>query len=222
MRANAESPQPGCAIPSTADIPAIFKSDLLDILRSDVVEAAKRLLGATLVSGDLRAEIVETEAYRAEDDPASHAYRGPTRRNQIMFEEPGHAYVYFNYGCHWMLNVTAHEPGRAAGVLVRAARPISGLETMRERRQKSAKPIKDRNLLSGPGKLAQGFAIDGKLNGISLLDPKSVLRIEPAEDVRPFVAGPRVGIAVGKAEHLPWRFIDRENIEWASFPRPPL
>ena len=160
----------------------------------------------------MRARIVEAESYRAEDDPASHAYRGETPRNRIMYGEVGIAYVYFNYGVHWMLNVIAHEPGRAAGILIRAAEPLQGLEAMRANRG----PVKDRELLSGPGKLAQAFGITGADNGLDLLDESSSLRLYPREgDVR-IVATPRIGIAEGKGHELPWRFIDADRLEWCS------
>src|SRR5256885_3634606 len=145
-------------------------------LEKDVVVAAHGVLGCYLVRGERLARIVEAEAYRAENDPGSHAFRGLTARNRVMFGRPGLAYVYFNYGCHWMLNVVCHEEGRAAAVLLRAAEPISGLETFRELRPKAKR---DADLLSGPGKLCAAFGVTGKDYGIDLLDPHSDLRIEP-------------------------------------------
>jgi len=196
--------------------------DLLDLLRRDVVEGAQRLLGSHLVLGALRAAIVETEAYRASDDPASHAYRGMTRRNQVMFEEPGHAYVYFNYGCHWMLNITAHDHGDAAGVLIRAAQPLEGLEEMVKLRGTRLRRVTDRGLLSGPGKLTQAFGISGSVNGLFLFDRQAPLHIEAQQDPRPFVARPRVGIAKGKGDEIEWRFVDSTKLEWASSPKPKI
>lgn len=194
-------------------------TELIEVLGDDVVRGAQSLLGATIVRGDLRAEIVETEAYRSEDDPASHAYRGMTPRNAVMFGKPGYAYVYFNYGVHWMFNVTAHGDGRAAGILIRAAQPLAGLDVMRERRR----GLPDRELLSGPGKLAAAFAITGSDTGHFLFDPKDdSFRIEPADEAAPFVAGPRVGIAIGKGHDTPWRFVNARKVEWASRPRPAL
>jgi DNA-3-methyladenine glycosylase len=193
--------------------------DFLRLLELDVVEAAKRLLGATLLADDLSSIIVETEAYRGEDDPACHAFRGVTNRTRIMFESPGFAYVYFSYGCHWMLNVTAHPIGRAAAILIRAAMPVSGLETMRARRGVGARPLSPRDLLSGPGKLAQAYAIDCAQNGQFMFDTSRVLRIEPSCEARTYFSGPRVGIAKGKGDELPWRFIDAEFAAWASRPK---
>src|SRR5690349_19807109 len=106
---------------------------LREILRSDVLLAAPALLGCDIVRGNLRARIVETEAYRY-DDPACHAF-GKTKMNNIaLWAAPGLAYVYFTYGNHWMLNVVAHVEGDAAAVLIRAAKPLSGQEEMYVRR----------------------------------------------------------------------------------------
>ncbi len=190
------------------------QEDLRETLRLNVLQAAESLLGSTLVRGARRARIVETEAYRAEDDPACHAYRRRTARNETMWGEPGRAYVYLNYGMHWMLNVAAHEPGRAAAVLVRAAEPLAGFEEFRE-----ARPgVTDIELLRGPGKLCRAFGIARSDDGLDLLDPSSELRIEAGESV-PIVAGPRIGIAVG--QDLPWRFADASRLPWVSKPVPP-
>ncbi len=191
--------------------------ELRSRLEADVVDGAIALLGADLVRGDLRARIVETEAYRAEDDPACHAFRGCTPRNQVMYGPAGVAYVYLNYGIHWMLNVVAHRPERAAAVLVRAAMPLSGIETMRERRPKARS---DQDLLSGPGKLAAAFEITGADSGTDLLDPKSEIHLEPGEPRKRVWTGPRIGIAQGKGHEIPWRFVDAERAAWASRPRP--
>ena len=184
------------------------------ILTEDVLLGAQTLLGATLEYGELRARIVETEAYRAEDDPGSHAYRGRTPRNGTMFGEAGHAYTYFNYGVHWMLNVSAHAEGKAAGVLIRAASPMTGLEAMRERRG----TVPDRQLLSGPGKLTQAFGINNRFEAIDLLDPKSELRIVAAEPTPNLLADRRIGLAEGKGDDLMWRFLDAEARLWWSRP----
>jgi DNA-3-methyladenine glycosylase len=194
---------------------------LLEVLREDVLSGAEALLGAELIRGGLRAKIVETEAYRAEDDPACHAYRSRTERNEVMFGEPGFAYVYFNYGVHWMLNVCAHESGRAAAVLIRAARPIEGLDEMRSRRANGRpRPVREPDLLSGPGKLTQAFGITGADNGLNLFDAASSLRLVPGTGSIRALTGVRIGIAAGKGHELPWRFIDAESKSWASRPLP--
>jgi DNA-3-methyladenine glycosylase len=192
---------------------------ILDLLEKDVVEASLRLVGAELVFGDLRSIIVETEAYRGEDDPACHAYRRLTERTRVLFDKPGYSYVYFAYGVHWMLNVSAHEAGRGAGILIRAAQPLAGLDLMRERRSRANG---DGDLLSGPGKLAQAYGITKKENGLFLFDPAATLRIEPSSEPRPLVATTRIGIAQGKGHELEWRFVDREKIQWASKPWPQI
>ncbi len=192
--------------------------ELLEVLNADVVEASRRLLGAQLVLGDLRSKIIETEAYRAEDDPACHGFNGITPRNKVMFEGAGYAYIYFSYGCHWMLNITAHEVGRGAAVLLRAAIPVAGQETMGERRGRSVRT--DRDLLSGPGKLCQAYGIDRRFNGTFLFDPAGELRLEAGTPVLSSLALPRVGIAQGKGHELLWRFVSAEDASWSSPPRP--
>lgn len=187
-----------------------------DLLNRDVVAAAPALLGAILVRGEMRARIVETEAYRAADDPACHAYRKTTMRNMVLFGPPGLAYVYLNYGMHWMLNISAHPDGDAAGILFRAAEPLAGLEEMRSNRP----GIADKELLTGPGKLCKAFGIDRDFNGIDLLDPTSELRLELAEPVKKILVGPRIGIAEGKGHDTPWRFMDADRTPWVSRPRP--
>ena len=186
--------------------------ELRSILDRDVLEGARSLLGWILVRGAMKARIVETEAYRAEDDPACHGYRGPTPRNQVLFERAGIAYVYFNYGVHWMLNVSAHEYGRGAGILIRAAEPLEGLEEMRFNRG----GVADRQLLSGPGKLAKAFGVTGEDNGIDLLDPGSTVRIVPGHQEVKIVETTRIGIAEGKGHELQWRYLDGDRLEWCS------
>lgn len=189
---------------------------LRSLLRQDVLLAAPALLGWDLVRGNLRARIVEVEAYR-QDDPACHAFGKSKMKNMALFAAPGLAYVYFNYGVHWMLNVVAHEEGDPAAVLIRAGRPLAGLEEMFERRPKA---VRAEDLLSGPGKLAAAFGFMGELNRVDLLDPGSELHLEPGQSPSRIVTGPRVGIAVGRAHDYPWRFMDADNLAWISRPRP--
>ena len=186
---------------------------MLEVLNRDVLEAAPVLLGAKLVKGEMVAQIVEVEAYRS-DDPACHAFQRRTPRTEIMYGPAGIAYVYFNYGVHWMLNIVCHPGEDAAAILIRAARPIAGLEEMRLNRPGAI----DRNLLSGPGKLAQAFGITGQDNGTDLMALESDgLRIIPAAvPVTNVLTGPRIGIAVGKWHEVPWRFVDGDAREWIS------
>ncbi|MBL8040548.1 MAG: DNA-3-methyladenine glycosylase [Chthonomonas sp.] len=190
---------------------------LRELLRTDLHQSAIALLGATLVRGELRSRIVEVEAYDGIGDPGCHAFRGKTKRNEPLFGPPGTAYVYFTYGNHWMLNIATFEEGRAGAVLFRAAIPESGLEQMRLNRPKAKT---DRDLLSGPGKIAAAYQLGGEYNGIDLLDPRSVVSIEPAPELRPYCCGMRIGLAKGKGDDLPWRYVDAEAGRWLSCPCP--
>lgn len=155
---------------------------------------ARELIGTTLLVDGVGGIIVETEAYRR-DDPASHSFPGPTKRNAVMFRGPGMAYVYFIYGVHWCLNFTCAD---ASAVLIRAIEPTSGLDLMAERRGQTSA----RALCSGPGKLAQALAVGPACNGLSLFDPPFELgRASKGIDV---AIGPRIGIT--KAADEPWRF----------------
>jgi DNA-3-methyladenine glycosylase len=188
---------------------------LRELLRTDLHASAIALLGATLVRGNLRCEIVEVEAYDGVGDPGCHAFRGQTKRNAPLFGPPGMAYVYFTYGNHWMLNITAFEHGHAGAILFRAAIPLAGLEEMRARRPKANS---DRDLLSGPGKLAAAFDIDGRHNNLDLLNPASEIRIVPATEERQHKQGTRIGLAKGKGDDLPWRYVAADADAWLSRP----
>lgn len=176
---------------------------------ADTADVARRLLGQRIVrylDGELLAgRIVETEAYGAQDDSTSHAYRGPGGRAQGMFGAVGHAYVYLIYGMHHCLNVTAHTTGQGGAVLIRAIEPELGIKRMRLLRKGVAPHL----LASGPGKLCAAFAIDRSFDGRDLLESPGDLLLAAGDPVPDDVvqAGPRVGV-VGKAEHiaLPWRF----------------
>jgi DNA-3-methyladenine glycosylase len=186
------------------------------ILERDVLEASEALLGWEIVRGNLRARIVETEAYR-HDDPACHAFGKREMKNMALFAPPGLAYVYFAYGNHWMLNVVAHQEGDAAAVLIRAAQPLAGMEEMFTRRIASRR-IED--LLSGPGKLASAFGIGKEHNMVDLLNPSSDLHLEPGTEPTNIIDAPRVGIAFGKAHDYQWRFCDADSLRWVSKPVP--
>ncbi len=169
-------------------------------------EVARDLLGALVVSeiGGVRCvgEIVETEAYTGPDDEASHAHErfGRTSRNAAMFGAPGTAYVYLIYGLHWCLNAVTGPAGFPAAVLIRAARPVAGLEAMRDRR--SGRP--DRDLLRGPGNLCRALAIGGERNFHPLQQgPLLITAGEPVPEGR-VAAGPRIGIT--RAVDAPLRF----------------
>ncbi len=129
---------------------------------------ARDLLGKLIVrktkKGILSGKVVETEAYFGNgNDPASHAYKGPTARSSIMFGEPGRAYVYFNYGVHWLLNFVAKEGNGAGAVLVRAVQPVEGVDEMAKNRATDVS-----NITNGPAKLTQALAIDGSFNDLDV------------------------------------------------------
>jgi DNA-3-methyladenine glycosylase len=190
-----------------------------DFYARDTEVVARELLGAVLVSsiGGARVagRIVETEAYIGPHDPASHGAEriGRTRRNESMFGAPGIAYVYRIYGVHWCLNVVTHEEHFPAAVLIRAVEPLAGVDVMRRRRFRSQLSLTDRDLASGPGKLAAAFAIDGALDGHAL--DRAPLWIEAGSriDVREIVSGPRIGIT--RAADWPLRFCLRDS-PWLS------
>ncbi len=176
-----------------------------------VADLAQALIGATLLVDSVGGMIVETEAYDRHD-PASHSYRGPTPRNAAMFGLPGHAYVYRSYGMHWCLNLVGG-PDRGAAVLLRALRPLHGLDAMRTRRG----AVADRLLCAGPGRLCQALGVTVALDGL-LLDrlPFHLLARTAACAV---VAGPRIGIS--RAKDTPWRFGLRGSRYLSRpFPRP--
>ena len=177
---------------------------LREVLATDVVAGAKALVGMTLVTPVARVRIVETEAYRGADDPGCHAFGRASMKNPALFGAPGTAYIYRSYGVHWMLNVVALAVGEAAGVLVRAARPLEERADLR---------------LAGPGLLARGLGIGPELNGHDLLDGSAAIRIEAGDAGEGLLVGPRVGLAPGKGEATPWRFVAAEDLAWASRPR---
>lgn len=157
------------------------------------VDLARRLIGATLVVRGAGGLVIETEAY-AGDDPASHSFRGPTRRNASMFGPAGHAYVYRSYGIHLCLNVVARP---AEAVLIRAILPQVGLDLMRARR---AGP----QLCNGPGRLAQALGLRPEDDGAPFDGGDFAITLPLPERAPRLVAGPRIGIS--KAQDLPWRF----------------
>lgn len=174
-------------------------SDLRSLLSGPVVEVAPRLLGAVLRRGDVALRLTEVEAYDGPNDPGSHAYRGITARNAVMFGPPGHLYVYFTYGMHHCCNVVCGPDGQASAVLLRAGEVVAGLDTVRARRPRST----DRDLARGPARLCQALAIDRTDNGTDLTVGPITLEpsVMPTGEVR---CGPRVGLRHA-ADRL-WRF----------------
>lgn len=174
-------------------------------LPSDPVALARFLIGVSLVrrigGQTMSARIVETEAYTV-DDPASHGYNGLTKRNAVLFDERGRAYIYRIYGAWWCLNVSAGRRGEGGGVLIRAAEPLAGMSLMQRRRPN----VEARDLLRGPGRLCEALAIDADLNGVDLTQNRSLWlssRQAPAN------IGESVRIGLRKAEDAVRRFYDR-------------
>jgi DNA-3-methyladenine glycosylase len=172
--------------------------------RRDSREVAVELLNKLFVRGSRVARIVEVEAYRGANDPASHAFRGRTARNATMFGPPGHLYVYFTYGMHWCANAVCGDDGEGTAVLLRAAVPLDGLDDMRAARGPVAR--RDRDLCSGPAKLAQAFGLDRAFDGADLVTGDTGVVIVDDGTGPPARPGnsTRVGLRSG-AEH-PWRW----------------
>ena len=172
-----------------------------------MLPAARRLLGCTVEAdtpdGTVAVRLVEVEAYRGADDPASHSFRGPTPRNAVMFGPAGHLYVYFVYGMHFCANISCLDQGEAGAVLLRAGEVVSDLDVARRRRPTSRR---DHELARGPARLASLLGLGRSRNGVDVTDRTSPVRVlaqppVPAALVR---TGPRVGVAA--AHDLPWRF----------------
>ncbi len=170
-----------------------------DFFQRDPLACARDLIGTQLVWGRCTGIIVETEAYLTENDEACHTFNRPSTRRFVERNQPGAAYIYLNYGVHWMLNVLVKGAPRTGLILIRAIEPTSGLPLMTHRR--GVENI--RQLCSGPGKLTQALAITIRHHERDLcVDPRHCFR-ERAADVE-VVADPRIGIT--RSAELPWRF----------------
>jgi len=175
------------------------------------LQVARELLGMRLVRLEdgqrLSGRIIEAEAYRGEEDQGCHAYHGRTPRTQVMYGPPGHAYVYFTYGMHWMLNFVVEAEGFPAAILIRTIHPVEGIDIMAARR--ASQP--PQHWTDGPAKICQALNIDRKLNGCDLCAPDSELFVEydgPIPDASATI-GPRVGLySVPEPwKSIPWRFV---------------
>jgi len=176
-----------------------------DFFQIDPLQCAENLIGTALIWGKCAGLVVETEAYLVEGDEACHTFKRPSARAFVERNKPGAAYIYFNYGAHWMLNVLVKGGPRDGLILIRAIEPRRGLELMRERRR-----VDDvRRLCSGPGKLTQALAITKQHHEIDLCsDPAHGFRPRPEPEVA-VVADPRIGIS--RAQGFPWRFTLRDS-----------
>jgi DNA-3-methyladenine glycosylase len=207
-----------------------------DFLARPAEQVAPGLLGCVLAhetpDGLVAVELTEVEAYAGPADPASHAYRGRTRRNAVMFGPPGHAYVYFTYGMHYCVNLVCRgADGSASAVLLRAGAVIAGEDLARARRTRhrpaadgtaangttadrtTAAPLAARELARGPARLCQALGIDRSLDGADVCVPGAPLRLQRAGPDRAasstgrsekIMTGPRVGVS--RAAEVPWRF----------------
>ncbi len=176
----------------------------------DSVSVARDLIGARLLVAEpgaprLEGVIVETEAY-SPNDQASHSFRGRTPRNAAMFGPAGHVYVYFIYGMHFCLNVVTEDAGIGAAVLLRALRPIAGLETMRRNRG-GRRPLPDAALCRGPGNLCRALGIDQRWNGLDSCRSGAPLRLFGPGETMAIGASHRIGVSGdARAREAPWRF----------------
>ena len=200
-------------------------SDLLALLADDGVDVAPRLLGWRLThrtpEGVVTVELTEVEAYAGERDPASHAGRGRTPRNAIMYGPAGRLYVYFSYGMHWCANLVVGPEGEASAVLLRAGRVVEGADLARVRR---GPRITDRSLARGPACLTQALGIGKEHNGADLTTPGLIRLTPPDEDIVRgrgdlVSSGPRVGVTL--APDVPWRFWLTNDDTVSSYKRSP-
>jgi DNA-3-methyladenine glycosylase len=188
---------------------AFFKRDVVKVAKDLLCGYIKHATRHGIVGG----LIVEDEAYSMYDDPGAHSFRGVTERNKVMFGPPGHAYMYFTYGNHWMFNIVAEKEGIGAAVLVRALQPVEGIAYMWERRPKAKKEC---DLTSGPGKLAAALNLGKNEYGVDLMDGEfSVLLPEPEyrkKLIREYggvTVTTRIGLTQGA--ELPYRFYLTEH-----------
>ncbi|WP_433207522.1 DNA-3-methyladenine glycosylase [Dactylosporangium sp. CS-047395] len=173
--------------------------NLAAVLTGPVDAAARALLGCRLTAGGVTVRVTEVEAYSGTgEDPASHAHRGRTARNAIMFGPAGYAYVYFTYGMHYCVNIVTGTEGTASAVLLRAGEVIDGLDVARERRPAARRDI---DLARGPARLCSALAIGREFYGTYLLDGFLAPPVGPVGEIS---AGPRVGVT--GAHDIPWRF----------------
>ncbi len=180
-------------------------------LPSDTIELARFLIGKVVVhelpAGRVSGRIVETEAYPP-GDPAGHHFRGPTPRIRSMYLAPGHAYVFFNYGAHFMLNVSGEPAGTAGGILIRAVEPLEGIELMKKHRDCSDML----GLTRGPGRLAAAFQINRSHDGIDLCGESTlwlgVITDEDTQSETKTVIGETVRIGITRAADHVLRFYE--------------
>lgn len=183
-------------------------------LQAPALELAPQLLGAVLTTrrpvGRVTLRITEVEAYEGALDPGSHAYRGPTMRNGVMFGEPGHLYVYRHLGLHHCANLVCGPVGRASAVLLRAGQVIGGADIARTRRTGAGVCRTDPDLARGPARLTVALALAAADDGVDVCGPRGsvTLAVSLGSAANEVSSGPRVGVsgAGGDADAFPWRF----------------
>lgn len=173
------------------------------VLARPAIEVAPLLLGALITADDVSVRLTEVEAYLGESDPGSHAFRGPGRRNEVMYGPPGHLYAYFTYGMHVCANVVCSQEGVASAVLLRAGEVVAGLDTARQRRATSRS---DADLARGPARLCVALGITLADGGADMVSGR--VRLELPSSAAAYETGPRTGVsgAGGDGADYPWRF----------------
>jgi len=182
-----------------------------EFYQRDALDVARDLLGCLLLRTQdgqrVAGLIMETEAYQGEDDLGSHASAGKTPRTSVMYGPPGHAYVYFTYGIHWLLNAVTGNEGIPAAVLIRAIKPVEGEEIMADNRPYNANK---RGWTDGPAKLTQALAIDGGFNTVDLCSKENKLWIESGETIPDEIVQRTARIGLNSVPEpwrsIPWRF----------------
>lgn len=177
-----------------------LRNEAISLLGNDIVRYAD--------DTQLVGKIVEVELYY-DDDPASHSYKGKTKRNESMFLPRNHAYVYFTYGMHYCLNVSAGPEGQGAAVLIRAIEPLNGVDIMMKNRRTHTKSCQHKDIANGPAKLTQALAVDKELDGHSLLLPPLQIKRRSSRNSEDIVCAERIGITKATNELL--RFYLRDN-----------
>ena len=183
----------------------------------DPLDVAPELVGKLFVAGSRSGTIVEVEAYRGTDDPASHGYRGVTPRTEVMYGPPGRLYVYFSYGMHWCANVVCGPAGTCGAVLIRALAPVTGIDDMFVARPRARR---ERDLCSGPAKLCQALGIDARHNGIDVTRAELGVELRDTGAIEARSATSiRIGLSRGRGDDLPWRFYRAGDPNLSAPPR---
>jgi DNA-3-methyladenine glycosylase len=194
-------------------------NDARSLLSGESYAVAPTLLGWTIShksdAGTVTVALTEVEAYAGDSDPASHAYRGRSPRNGVMFGPAGFLYCYFTYGMHWCCNVVTGPDGRASAVLLRAGQVIEGVQLARQRR---GERVTDRSLARGPANLAQALGLGREQNGADLLS-SGVVRLSPGVGSGAVSTGPRVGVRL--AHDVSWRFWIEGDSSVSAYKRSP-